>query len=56
MQALPDVERSVEDQEREIRDLEKTIELLKRRIGKLGGIAAGKPEEDRDVVMQGVEE
>ncbi|KIX00702.1 uncharacterized protein Z518_09767 [Rhinocladiella mackenziei CBS 650.93] len=50
--ALPDVERSVEEQEAEIRELERTVALLKRRLGKLGEIATGKQEEG-DVVMGG---
>lgn len=57
--ALPDVDRSVEEQEHEIHELQRTVALLKARLGKLGAIAAGAHNEadpKPDVVMDGVEE
>ncbi|KAG9780455.1 hypothetical protein KCU88_g3769, partial [Aureobasidium melanogenum] len=38
--ALPDIERTVEEQEEEIRDLERTVGLLKKRLGLLAAVAA----------------
>ncbi|KAL2441907.1 hypothetical protein ABEF95_016840 [Exophiala dermatitidis] len=37
--ALPDIERTVEEQEQEIQELERTVGLLRKRLGLLAGIA-----------------
>lgn len=65
--ALPDVQRSVEEQASEIRRLEATVASLKTRLallasiagggagnGLLGGAGQGRGQEKRDAVMQGV--
>ncbi|EXJ94783.1 hypothetical protein A1O1_03181 [Capronia coronata CBS 617.96] len=39
--ALPDIERSVDEQEQEIRELERTVGLLKKRLGLLASVATG---------------
>ncbi|KAI1610011.1 hypothetical protein EDD36DRAFT_498803 [Exophiala viscosa] len=61
--ALPDVDRSENEQETEVQELQRTIKLLKQRLGKLGAIAAGGNSEEQadteakeDVDMEGAEE
>ena len=53
VQALPDVERTVEEQEEEIRMLESRIAGLTKRLGELGKVAGEATKED--VAMTGVE-
>ena len=55
VQALPDVERTIEQQEDEIRLLEGRVGALKKRLRELGRLA-GEAVERKDVVMTGVEE
>lgn len=57
VQALPDVERTVEEQEEEIRMLEGRLGGLKKRLGELGALAGtGMKKGEDDVIMEGVEE
>lgn len=58
--ALPDLDRSVEQQDVEIRQLERQVALLKARLAKLGAIAATSaapagPGVPGDTAMQGVD-
>lgn len=58
--ALPDLERTVDEQEVEIRQLLQEVALLKARLAKLGGIASTSaasagPALSGDAAMQGVE-
>jgi hypothetical protein len=53
--ALPDIQRSLEEQEREIQDLERHVGLLKGRLHKLGRIATATKQTEVDSVMEGVE-
>jgi RNA polymerase II transcription mediator complex subunit 9 len=56
VQALPDVERTVEEQEAEIRMLEGRIGGLRKRLGELGALAGDGGRKEGDVVMEGVED
>ena len=51
MRALPDIERSVDEQEEELRNLRREVMGLEGRLGELGAIVKVERERKDDVVM-----